>query len=145
MLDCRQIEELLSGYLDGELTQGDRQRVELHLESCPTCRQSYEELANLRQGVAELSFGEMSREQWSQIMNDLPVRASRGFGWLLYVSGLVIVTGYGAYEFAVDETVPALVKTGTAGVVLGALFLFFSVLRQRLIARKTDKYKDVEI
>jgi hypothetical protein len=35
-------------------------------------------------------------------------------------------------------------------LVIGAMYgglalLFFSVLRQRLIERKTDKYKDVEI
>ena len=48
MLDCRQIDEMLSGYLDGELTQGDRQRVQLHLESCAKCRTAFDEMAELR-------------------------------------------------------------------------------------------------
>ncbi len=30
--DCHETEPLISGYLDGELTQSDRQRVELILE-----------------------------------------------------------------------------------------------------------------
>ena len=145
MLDCRQIDEMLSGYLDGELTQGDGQRVQLHLESCAKCRTAYDELAELRGTIGEMSFGKMSHEQWSKIMNDLPVKASRGAGWLLYVAGLVIVCGYGFYEFAVDDTVPALIKTGIGGLVIGTMLLFLSVLRERLTARKTDKYKDVEI
>jgi hypothetical protein len=41
--------------------------------------------------------------------------------------------------------VPALVKTGVAGIIVGAILLFASVLRQRLIARKSDRYKDVQI
>lgn len=145
MLDCQQIDEMLSGYLDSELTQADRQRVELHLDSCSKCRDVYEELAGLRQAVGEMSFGEISREEWSKIMNDLPVRTSRGAGWLMYVAGFLIVCGYGLYEFLADDTVGALIKTGIAALVIGTLLLFISVLRERLLARKTDKYKDVQI
>lgn len=78
-------------------------------------------------------------------MNDLAVRTSRGTGWLLYVLGLVLLVAYGAYEFAIDQTVPALVKTGVAGIVIGLGLLFISVARQRWIASKTDRYRDVEI
>lgn len=145
MADCQHIAEMTSGYLDGELTQGGRQRVELHLQSCPDCRKTYEDMADLRQAVGRLSFGEMPPQQWRKIMNDVTVRSSRGLGWLLYVAGLVILVGFGVYEFVNDETVDAIVKTGVAGVVVGLVLLFVSVARQRLIARKTDKYKDVEI
>ena len=142
---CQAIEELLSGYLDGELTQQNRQRVELHLEDCDDCHKAYKELAQLQNDIGELSFGEMSPQQWSEIMNDATVRTSRGFGWLFYIVGILIVVGYGAYEFAIDDEVPALVKTGIAGMLMGFVLLFYSVLRQRMIASKTDKYKDVQI
>jgi hypothetical protein len=145
MNSCKSIEELLSGYLDGELTQQDRQRVELHLDDCDDCRKTYEDMAKLQNAVGKLSFGEMSSQKWSEIMNDVTARTSRGFGWLFYIVGLLIVIGYGAYEFAVDDEVPALVKTGIAGIVVGTVLLFISVLRQRMIERKTDRYKDVQI
>ena len=35
--DCQETEPLISGYLDGELTQSDRQRVDLILEDCEQC------------------------------------------------------------------------------------------------------------
>ncbi len=145
MAECQHIAELISGYIDGELTQQDRQRVELHWESCAECRQTYEEMSQLRQKVGQLTYGEMSNEEWSRMMNDLTVRTSRGAGWILNVVGLLIVVGYGAYEFAVDDEVPALVKNGVAGIVVGTILLFVSVLRQRLIVRKSDRYKEVQI
>ena len=145
MPECQHIAELISGHIDGELTQQDSQRVELHLESCVACRRTYEGMSQLRQKVGQLTYGEMSNEEWSQMMNDLTVRTSRATGWILYVVGLLIVVGYGAYEFAVDDELPALLKTGIAGIVVGVILLFVSVLRQRLIARKSDKYKDVQI
>jgi predicted anti-sigma-YlaC factor YlaD len=145
MAECQHIAERISGYIDGELTQQDRQHVELHLESCAECRQTYEEMSQLRQKVGQLTYGEMSQEQWSQIMNDLSVRTSRVTGWTLYIVGLLLVVGYGAFQFATDDEVPALVKTGIGGLIIGTMLLFVSVLRQRLIARKSDKYKDVQI
>ena len=49
--------EQLSGYIDGELTQQDRQRVERHCEQCDTCREQLNELRDLRErmGRARLS------------------------------------------------------------------------------------------
>jgi predicted anti-sigma-YlaC factor YlaD len=145
MTDCKKIADMISGYLDGELTQGDRQLVEVHLEQCKQCRNAYDEMARLSEAVGKLSFGEMPPEAWSKMMNDLTVRTSRGAGWLLYVAGLVLVLGYAAYQFSIDDEIPALIKTGVAGIVVGLSLLLVSVIRQRVIASKTDRYKDVEI
>ena len=145
MSNCQQIGELLSGYIDGELTQGSRQRVELHIDSCAKCHQAYEDLVRLQHDVGKMSFDELSQSEWSTIMNDMTVRSSRGTGWLLFVVGTLIIVTYGAFQFAVDDTVPALIKSSVAAIVLGIVLLLFSVLRQRLITSKTDKYRDVEI
>lgn len=145
MTECHEFEEFLSGYLDGEMTQQNRQRVELHLDECPKCRKTFEEMSELQKSVGQLSFGEMSPQERSEIMNDVSIRTSRGLGWALYIAGIVIVLGYGAYEFAVDDEIPALIKTGIAGILVGLVLLFVSVLRQRMIASKTDKYTDVQI
>lgn len=56
-----------------------------------------------------------------------------------------VLTGVAVYEFIINGDVRPLFKYGTAAIYIGLAGLFVSVLRQRLIARKTDKYKDVEI
>ena len=63
-------------------------------------------------------------------------------GWILFVNGLVVaaVLGFNAFMEA-----PILVKLLLVGIYGGAFLLLISVLRQRLAARKTDKYLDVEI
>ncbi len=78
-------------------------------------------------------------------MNDATVRTSRGAGWLLFIAGALLLAGVAIYEFVFATDMPPLIKYGTAALYLGLAGLFISVLRQRLIARKTDKYKDVEI
>ena len=53
--------------------------------------------------------------------------------------------GIGIYEFVTDPSVGWVEKLVVAVIYGGFAALFVSVLRQRLIERKSDKYKDVEI
>ena len=55
--DCDAVGELLSAYLDGELTEGEKNTIEAHLQTCDACRQLAEALGNLRReiGGAELT------------------------------------------------------------------------------------------
>ena len=145
MKNCDSNESLLSGYLDGELTQVDRQRVELHMEACDRCRECYQQMVEMRSRIGKLPSSEMSSEEWEKIMNTVSVKTSRSLGWLLYAGGLVVLIGYAVIEFAKDDKVDALIKTSVAAVLIGMLLLFVSVLRQRMIALKTDKYRNVKI
>ena len=78
-------------------------------------------------------------------MNDPIVKAAQGIGWLLFVGALLILGGVGIYEFVLDTETELWVKLLVGAIYLGIGLLFLSVLRQRLIERKTDKYNDVEI
>jgi hypothetical protein len=140
------VDELLSGFIDGELTQQDRQRVRLHCETCKVCKSNLEELRSLREAVSQAKLSDLDQDIWRETMEDTTVKATRGLGWLLLVGGLLIGAGLGVYEIVTSPSSMTLVeKLIVGGVYGGMLLIFISVLRQRLIARKTDRYKDVEI
>ncbi len=145
MTKCERINELLSGLLDGELTQQDRQRVEIHVETCANCRQLLDELKGQRDSIGQLSFGELTPEERRDMVSDLPTKATRGLGWLLAGIALLVLCGNGVYHFLRDENVQLLVKIATVGFYFGGFLLFLTVLRERLRDRKTDNYKDIEI
>ena len=137
--------ELLSGYIDGELTQQARQRVEVHCDGCAECSNNLDELRALRDKVGRSRLSELGDDIWREQMEDTTVRATRGIGWLLFIGGLLILAGYVIYEFVIDTSLTLGVKLLFAAIYGGMGVLFISVLRQRLIERKSDKYKDVEI
>ncbi len=140
------IGELLSGYIDGELTQQDRQRVQLHCQSCSKCQAGLEELSVLRERVGKSKLSDVSQGVWRETMEDTPVKAARGFGWLLFIGGILIAVGMVVVEIISSESSMTLTERLIIGGIYGGLLLLFiSVLRQRLIERKSDRYKDVEI
>ena len=78
-------------------------------------------------------------------MPDNVVRATSSVGWLLLIVGIVIGVGIDIFQWAIAPDVSLSIKLLVGAIYLGMAFLLVSVLRQRLIDRKTDKYKDVEI
>ena len=136
---------LVSGYIDGELTQQQRQRVEIHCDNCTECRQILDELKQLRNDVGKSRLSEYGEDKWRESMDDTTTRISRGIGWLLLIGGALAIGGIVLLGFITDPTLELHMKVIIGAIYGGLAVLFISVLRQRLIERKTDKYKDVEI
>ena len=141
----KHVGELLSGYIDGELTQQQQQHVRIHCDSCTACAQELEQLENLRQQVGRSRLSPLSEDIWREHMKEPTVEITRGLGWILFIAGVLGISGIGVYEFVIDTSMASHIKviSGLIWVGLGALLI--SVLRQRLIERKSDKYNDVEI
>lgn len=78
-------------------------------------------------------------------MSETGMGATRGIGWLLVIGGFIAVVGYAGYEFLAMDAEAPIIKWGVVALYAGLGVLLLAVLRQRLIARKTDRYKDVEI
>jgi len=138
--------ELLSGFVDDELTQQDSQRVRLHIDQCETCRQELDEVKRMRRKLSNARLSNLNNDIWRETMDDASVKTTRGIGWLLLIGGVLIAGGFAVYEVFTGFSSWSLVeKLIVGGVYGGGLLLFLSVLRQRLIERKKDRYKDVEI
>lgn len=137
--------ERLSGYLDGELTQQEVQRVDLHLSACSHCRGMLGELEDLRRRMGQSGLSRKYEDEWRETMDDTGVQLTRGIGWLLVIGVILIVAAVVIFQFIMDSGTSAFVRFLISAFYLGLAALFVSVLRQRLIERKTDKYKDVEI
>ena len=62
----RHVGEYLSGLVDGELTQQDRQRVLLHCEQCPECSQNLADLQALRGRMGKAGLSTLGEDVWRE-------------------------------------------------------------------------------
>lgn len=145
MNQCHDIQELISGYIDHELSQQKAQRVRLHIESCENCRKVYEDLIAIRTEMGQLQYPECEEAELDRIMNEPVARTIGIVGWVMLILGMIGFIGWQLFTFYTEPAVPTWAKIGVLLIELGTLGLFFSVLRQRLIARKTDKYRNVKL
>lgn len=135
-------EALLSGSLDGELTQADAQRVRLHLEDCAACRSLYEELLRVRTASRGTSFQPVPDDQWDERPRGPVSLAARRLGWVMLIAWIVVVAAFAAWQLATSPEGLG-VKLLIFSCVAGPVLLFVSVLVDRLRTLKTDRYRGV--
>ena len=136
-------EALLSGYLDGELTQGEEQRVRLHLEDCAECRTTTDELQKLRKATMETSMNIPNDTQWDEAPRGGLSTFLGSFGWLIAVAWVIGLAGYGIWQVATNSQ-NLFEAVVVFGLWLGFGLVFLSVLIDRLKTRKTDPYRRIE-
>ena len=141
---CDDVKERLSAYLDGELTQQESQKVDVHVRECAHCRAVLEDFRRLRADIRDLEYPEPYQAEWSKVMAGFTFKATRGIGWLLWAGAAAVLVAYGIYAFATDESVKAFERVLVLAVLLGVMLVFVTVLAERLSSYKHDKYKDVE-
>jgi anti-sigma factor RsiW len=140
-LGFRQV--MLTGYLDGELSQGDAQRVRVHLDDCDECRRLYDEMAEMRKLTRSTAFRLPTDDQWRELPTGGVSRLARGLGWVLLIIWSLLVLGFAGWQLAVSPEnlfLKVMIFAGGLGIAL----VFLSVLLDRLRHRRTDRYDRVE-
>lgn len=136
-------EALLSGYLDGELTQAEAQRVRIYLEDHAAAREMMEDLRRLRQAARDTRFKLPPDTQWDERPRGPASATLRRLGWVALVGSGASVLGFGAWQLAVGPFT-TFAKVIAFGILFGLGSLFVSVLVDRLRAAATDRYGRVE-
>ena len=137
----KDIEVLISGYLDGELSDSDRRKLEGYLSEHPSLRKEFEAMNRIVIGTSESLAQDMPpQEVWDTFSDRLYNRLERKTGWLIFILGVTAITLYSIYLFITQPWSSAVIKTLIAVPILGLTILFISVLRQRLLVAKTDRY-----
>jgi len=136
-------ETMISGHLDGELTQAAEQKVRIHLEDCDHCRNVLGELRTLRETTMSTEFHKPDDSQWDEGPKSGISLIARGTGWIIAVVWAVFFAAYALWQFwqgSANLAERLLVFGGLSALVL----LFTSVLLDRLRASRTDPYREVE-
>jgi predicted anti-sigma-YlaC factor YlaD len=139
-----EVRQLLSAYLDDELTQADNQKVRIHLEDCTQCRGTLTQLERLQTAAAGTSFLRPTEEEMEKLEQRLSVQAPRKAGWVLLIVGIAVWAVYGSYLFLTDPDLLTFEGMTIGAIVIGLVLIFVSVLRQRLLELPHDRYKGVK-
>ena len=78
-------------------------------------------------------------------MNENTGSTARWIGLTLILGGFLAFVGYGVHSLLTDAEAPAIIKFAVLALYGGLAVLLLLALRQRLVERRTDKYRDIEI
>lgn len=137
------MEQLISSYLDGELTQAESQRVRLLLEDHEDYRKVYEEMLRLQRLTHSLPMPNPPDERMDAIERKLSVAAPRRIGFYALWGGLGLWLLYLVVLFFRNLRVPTIGEALAGIAVFGLLSLFVSVAVQRWQELPHDRYRRI--
>ena len=139
---------LLMGEIDGELTS--QESAELHdvLRRYPELAKERNEFHKLKEVTKTMAFKTPPKEVWDKYWINIYNRIERGIAWILVSIGAIILITWSlfrAVESMLEDTqLVGIVKVGIVLALAGFVILIVSVLREKLIIRKTDPYKEIQ-
>ena len=136
-------ETMISGHLDGELTQSAEQRVTIHLEDCAHCRGLLADLQTIREATMSTEFSKPDDDQWDERPRSTASFLARGTGWVLALVWLAAVAAYGLWQVS-QSSANLFEKTLVFGGLSALALLFTSVVADRIATAKNDRYREVE-
>lgn len=131
---CHESQLLFGRLLANDLTQQDRQRVLLHVKGCSEC-------------AAVLVARKRDRNETAAISQENESGVLMKLAWVLIITSGVVIAGFFLWDLAAalwtDQSQPVWLRAALAIFYVGFVVLFIVILRQRLMARKTDKFRKV--
>jgi len=138
---------LISAYADGELDLEHRALVESWLEMDERARLELDRVVQMKAFTDHLALRPAPSESWEEFHRKVYNRGERSLGWTLFWGGVGVVALYVAVRLLVAIialAVPVLVRLGLLIAGAGLLVLLVSTIRERIYARKRDRYDDVD-
>ena len=94
-----------------------------------------------------MTYADLPDEVWDSYWQSLYKKLERGFGWILFSIGAIVLLFFGVYQILSDlylnPSTPLFIKIAVTALLLGAIILLVSFSRERLFAYKRDRYKEV--
>ena len=139
--------ELLAGYVDGELSNEEREAFERELDRDPQLRAELNEFRKLKEVTGMMQYADLPEEVWDGYWQNLYRKMERGIGWILFSIGAIALLSFGIYQFFLelfsDSEVPTIVRISITVLSIGAVILLVSFVRERLFAYNRDRYRKV--
>ena len=143
-MNCNRFQSDGMRFLDGEMTESEKQVYEKHVQTCPDCHKELKELGRIVELTDELRFKPPDDEFWEGYWESIYRRVERSTGFFLLVIGVVGVLIYGIIEAVTSPKFLSYEGLSVTVILVGLVVIFISVARERYHESKSDPYKGVK-
>ncbi len=97
-MNCKEVAEKLSPFMDGELDSGLNERVSRHIESCDVCKRDLESFRRIGEWMREVEAPVDTEGSWGRIEAAIPTKLRlserRSMKWLVPALALAASVGF---------------------------------------------------
>jgi len=138
---------LLMKALDGDLSHREEEEFRRLLQESKEFQEEWKSLSKLKEVTSQMRFSNPPAEIWEKYWTNVYYRLERGVAWILVSLGAIVLLTYGGFKavesILADTTLALALKIALLAIMAGFAILIVSVIREKWITGKIDKYKEV--
>ncbi|MBD3287380.1 hypothetical protein GF337_01135 [candidate division KSB1 bacterium] len=139
---------LLMAKIDDELTTQESGELQQLLRTYPELEKEWNTYHKLKEVTNTMALKSPPKEVWDKYWINIYNRIERSIAWILVSIGAIILITWSLFRalesMLADTQLVPFVKIGILLALAGFVILIVSVLREKLIIRKTDPYKEIQ-
>ena len=139
-----EIQGLLMGLMDGELTPEEANDVSDLLRKNEAWREEYNSLLTTHEHLKGLSFEEPSDEVLRRLWKSPYSHFAHNAALFMIFSGVLFLLGFGLWLAIASGTSDWQVKVPIVAISVGIAAMLYLNVRERIATYKVDPYKEVE-
>jgi hypothetical protein len=144
-----EIQQLMMKSVDGVASPEEEQAIAEAIRGNEKWESEFRAFKKIKEVTESMQFKELPDSYWEGYWQGIYRRTERAFAWILMSIGLIVLLGYSAFVglsgLYANPGVSMLVKVGISAAALGVIIMMVSMGRERLFARKHERYeKEVE-
>jgi hypothetical protein len=144
-----EIQQLMMKLVDGFVSPDEQRALAEAIKGNERWETELRAFKKIKEVTQNMQFKELPDSYWSGYWQDIYRRTERALAWILMSIGLIIILVFSAYiglsRFYSDPDVSMTMKVGVSLAGLGGIIMIVSIMRERLFARKHERYeKEVE-
>ena len=130
----------LMRFLDGEMPRDRQLNIEAHMQDCTECNREYVVFKRMKGDLHSMA---MENGTGPSLWDAVSGRIFRPTGWVLIVVGAIVLTAWGVYSY-VTSPEGLWIKLAEGAVVIGLVLLLLSAILDRVVALRTDRYREIQ-
>ena len=135
-------------YLDGELSPAEAEQVRRNIQVDERYRKAMQSLLEIKEATSEMKLKKLPEMYWDDYWKHVYNRIERGISWVFISIGAIILLSFGFWQLfnsvLDDPSMHPILKAGIFIIMIGTVILIVSILREKLMIRKIDKYRGIE-
>jgi len=135
-------------YLDGELGPEEAEQVRRNIQVDERYRKAMQSLMEIKEATSEMKLKKLPEMYWDDYWKHVYNRIERGISWVFISIGAIILLSFGFWQLFKsvldDPAMHPILKAGIFIIMIGIAMLIVSILREKLMIRKIDKYRGIE-
>lgn len=136
-------EELKNRYFEGTLSNEEETELKKLISKNYEIGKELQDMDKLKEVIGMLEPVSPERD-WEEYWSSLYNKLERGIGWVVFSIGVILTLTFFGLQFIKellrDPQISLYAKIGFIALLLGFIILLVSVVRERIILSKTDKY-----